>query len=68
MTGKTNRVKNVPINRPAIITIPMLNRLNAPAPVAPNNGNKPVTIAAVVIRIGRRRMRAAFFTASIFDN
>ena len=38
-------------------------RLAAPAPVAVRSGIKPGTIAAVVIRIGRSRMRAAISIA-----
>ncbi|MNO02588.1 hypothetical protein D3C81_2230450 [compost metagenome] len=49
------------------MTVPMSNRLTAPAPVAMINGTMPNTIAAVVINTGRRRMDAASSTASRAD-
>ena len=43
---------------PTTITMPSPKRLLAPAPLANSSGTRPTTIAAVVINIGRRRMRA----------
>ncbi|MCY1379172.1 hypothetical protein D9M69_668650 [compost metagenome] len=59
MVGSTNSVNSVPTSMPTTITRPMLKRLLAPAPLAKSSGTRPTTIAAVVIRIGRSRMRAA---------
>ena len=42
---------------PPTITQPICWRLSAPAPCASASGTAPSTIAAVVIRIGRRRKR-----------
>jgi len=39
-------------------------RLAAPAPLAVSSGTMPTTMAAVVIRMGRRRMAAAFSMAA----
>ncbi len=64
MTGSTNRVKSVPTVMPATITIAIEKRLAAPAPLANISGMRPATMAAVVIRIGRRRRPAAISTAS----
>ena len=44
---------------PATTTMPIEKRLAAPAPLAISSGTSPTTIAAVVIRIGRSRTRAA---------
>ncbi len=55
----------MPIEIPAAITVPIVKRLSAPAPVAIINGNTPSTIAAVVIKIGRSRITAAFSIASL---
>jgi hypothetical protein len=43
--------------------MPMLLRAPAPGPVAVMSGACPTTVAAVVIRIGRRRVDAASTTA-----
>ena len=59
IAGTTNSVKTVPIEIPEAITRPMLNRLTAPAPEAVMRGITPRTIAAVVMRMGRKRMLAA---------
>ena len=52
-------MNSVPIDMPATTTTPIEKRLAAPAPAAVTSGTKPTTIAAVVIRMGRRRTRAA---------
>src|SRR5882724_9097374 len=52
---------------PDAITRPMEKRDTAPAPVAVMSGMTPSTIAAVVMRIGRRRMPAAISMASRLD-
>ncbi|MNT86465.1 hypothetical protein D3C72_2267600 [compost metagenome] len=57
--GSTNRVKKVPINMPETITTPRPKRLLAPAPEANSSGTRPTTMAAVVIKIGRKRICAA---------
>jgi len=57
----------VPKSRPLTNTTPTCSRLIALAPVANNNGNAPNTIAAVVIKMGRRRMLAASTNASCAD-
>ena len=44
---------------PATTTTPSEKRLALPAPEAKTSGNKPATMAAVVIKIGRKRMAAA---------
>ena len=44
---------------PAKMTMPIVKRGRAPAPEAMISGTMPTTIAAVVIRIGRRRTPAA---------
>ena len=49
---------------PAKMTMPMSTRVTAPAPEATISGTMPTTIAAVVIRIGRRRTPAASSIAS----
>ena len=62
MAGTTNNVNNVPIASPVPITSPILKRLTAPAPVAVINGITPNTIAAVVIKMGLKRMPEASVT------
>jgi len=52
-------VNSVPISMPETMTSPIAKRLAAPAPLAARSGNRPTTMAAVVIRIGRSRTRAA---------
>jgi hypothetical protein len=64
--GTMNRVKSVPIDSPVSSTMPIARRPAAPAPVAMANGTTPNTIAAVVIRIGRRRTAAASSMAASF--
>ncbi|CFP02173.1 Uncharacterised protein [Bordetella pertussis] len=59
MVGSTNRVNRVPTSMPTTITRPRLKRLCAPAPLANSSGTRPTTMAAVVIRMGRSRIRAA---------
>ena len=54
----------MPIAMPKKIVRPMVKRDCAPAPVARIGGTMPTTIAAVVIRIGRRRIDAASTIAS----
>jgi hypothetical protein len=49
------------------MTNPTLKRDAAPAPEAVINGTTPNTIAAVVIRIGRSRIPAAWMIASVFE-
>jgi hypothetical protein len=49
------------------MTQPIGERDSAPAPLASASGTAPSTIAAVVIRIGRRRRLAASITASTFS-
>ncbi|AHE66572.1 hypothetical protein Loa_01016 [Legionella oakridgensis ATCC 33761 = DSM 21215] len=67
MVGTTKRVKQVPINNPAEITKPISKRLTAPAPEAMRSGTTPNTMAAVVIKIGRRRIPAASSTAALLS-
>src|SRR5256885_312578 len=50
---------------PPITAVPIATRLLAPAPVAIASGSTPKMKAKLVIRIGRRRMRAASSAASI---
>ena len=52
---------------PLTSMIPMLLRAPAPGPVARTSGKCPTTVAAVVIRIGRRRVLAASTTARILS-
>ena len=54
-------VNTVPITMPVTSTMPMLLRAPAPGPVARTSGKWPTTVAAVVMRIGRRRVLAAQF-------
>ena len=65
--GSTNSVNNVPTDMPVAITSPISNRLTAPAPVARISGTMPKTMAAVVIKTGRKRIAAASSTASRTD-
>src|SRR5215470_3764367 len=51
----TNSVSNVPSRRPPTTTQPIAWRDSAPAPWASASGTAPSTMAAVVIRIGRKR-------------
>ena len=51
---------------PAAMTRPIEKRALAPAPDAMISGTTPSTMAAVVIRIGRSRTRAASTIASRF--
>ncbi|MNY37853.1 hypothetical protein D3C86_1724410 [compost metagenome] len=44
---------------PPTITRPICRRLSAPAPLPSTSGSAPSTVAAVVIRIGRRRSTEA---------
>ena len=55
-TGTINKVNKVPIDIPPTIEHPICRRAAAPAPVARANGMFPITIAKVVIKIGRNRM------------
>lgn len=50
--------------KPPMITIPMENRLAAPAPADSTSGTAPSTVDSTVIRIGRKRTVAASITAS----
>ena len=50
---------------PPITEVPMAIRLFAPAPVAKASGSTPKMKAVLVIRIGRKRMRAAASAASM---
>ena len=59
-------MKSVPIAMPAAMTRPIEKRALAPAPDAMISGTTPKTMAAVVIRIGRSRTRAASMIASCF--
>ena len=52
---------------PVAMTKPILNRETAPAPVANIKGKTPNTIAAVVIKMGLKRMLAADSIASRLD-
>ena len=52
-------MNSVPIESPVKITSPMLMRDAAPAPRRITSGTTPSTIAAVVMRIGRKRIAAA---------
>ncbi|MCY1546600.1 hypothetical protein D9M68_826040 [compost metagenome] len=56
-------MNSVPTSIPTTITRPRLKRLLAPAPLASSSGISPTTMAAVVIRIGRKRISAAFSMA-----
>ena len=53
------------MHMPPTSTRPMELRAAAPAPLTRVRGKWPATVAALVIRIGRRRVRAAWRTASI---
>lgn len=64
MDGTTNRVNRVPTNMPPTSTSPMELRAAAPAPETRVRGKCPAMVAAVVMRMGRRRMVAASRTAS----
>jgi hypothetical protein len=48
---------------PVTSIMPMLVRAPAPGPRAKTRGRWPITVAAVVIRIGRSRVAAASMTA-----
>ena len=48
---------------PVTSIMPIELRAPAPGPVAKTSGKWPMTVAAVVIRIGRRRVAAASMTA-----
>jgi hypothetical protein len=60
-------VKTVPIDMPPTRTRPIEFLAAAPAPVTSVSGKCPATVATLVIRIGRSRVRAASWTASSFD-
>ena len=53
------------VSMPPITAVPIATRLFAPAPVAIASGNTPKMKAKLVIRIGRRRIRAASIAASM---
>jgi len=61
------RVKIVPMVIPPTSTRPIELRAAAPGPVTSVSGKCPATVATLVMRMGRRRVAAASFTASIFD-
>lgn len=64
--GTTNSVNMVPTTIPLTSMMPMPFRAPAPGPVAITSGKCPTTVAAVVMRIGRKRVPAASITASSF--
>ena len=64
-SGMKKIARTVAVSIPPITAVPIAIRLLAPAPVAMASGNTPAMNARLVIRIGRRRMRAASSAASI---
>ena len=62
-----NRLRTVETIMPPNTVVPTEFRLAAPAPVANTNGSTPRINANDVIRMGRRRMRAASTAASVMD-
>ena len=66
-TGTKKIANTVALSMPPITAVPIDVRLAAPAPVAMASGSVPNTKAIEVIRIGRRRSRAACKTASASD-
>ena len=67
MDGTTNKVNKVPMNMPPTSTRPMEFRAAAPAPVTSVSGKWPAIVAAVVIRIGLRRIMAESRIASSLE-
>ena len=56
-------VSNVDTSIPPTTAVPMAMRWLHPSPVANASGISPSTVEALVIRIGRRRCRAASLMA-----
>ena len=63
MAGITNKVSIKENMIPPIITIPNETRLVEPVPKAIAMGTAPSAIAKLVIKIGRKRMAAAYVAA-----
>ena len=61
--GTTIREKNVPKNRPPMITQPIWLRPTEPGPEENASGMLPKIMALVVIRIGRKRIVPALTMA-----
>ena len=58
-TGMMTRVMRVEIDRPQATVIPRPLHISEPSPVPQAIGSMPRTVVRVVMRIGRRRLRAA---------
>ena len=58
-------VRKVDTNIPPTTAVPMAIRWLAPSPVANASGIKPNTVEALVMRIGRKRCKAASRMACI---
>ena len=62
--GTINTVKHIELLKPPTNAQPKPFFQEAPAPVAKATGKRPITIAKVVIKIGRRRSLPAAISAS----
>src|SRR5208283_2095862 len=67
-TGMKNRFSAVETIMPPKTVVPTEWRLCAPAPLANTSGSTPRMKANEVIRMGRRRMRAASTAASLIES
>ena len=61
-------VSRVDTSIPPTTAVPMAMRWLQPSPVAKASGINPSTVEALVIRIGRRRCRAASLMACILSS
>jgi len=64
MVGISTRVTRVEIDRPQQTVTPREFHISDPSPLPSAIGSIPSTVVRVVMRIGRRRLRAAVTEAS----
>jgi hypothetical protein len=64
-SGMKKMASSAAVSMPPITDVPIATRLLAPAPVAMASGRTPKMKAKLVIRIGRKRIRAASTAASM---
>ena len=67
MTGVVNSVSTCETSRPPTMVMPSGRRSSAPVPVPSASGTPPSSAAMVVIMIGRKRSRQAWWIASRGD-
>ena len=64
----TRSVSTVEVSRPQITATAIGVRISAPSPRPSAIGNRPSTVVAVVIKIGRSRTQPAWMMASFSAN